>query len=105
MSMTTGLCHLQARPVMQRQRSLFHVQQGNSDVTRSWNSATRQYRQVQLMRHKVKGEIICTFALITTAYQKGYKLCGKVPKEFHAAEYGTFNLGDYAIWSRTTSSH
>ena len=31
-SMTTGLCNLQARPVMQRQRSLFHVQEGNSDV-------------------------------------------------------------------------
>ena len=61
--MTTGLCDLQARPVMQRQRSLFHGQEGNSDVTRSWNSATRQYRHV--MRHKVKGEIICILALLT----------------------------------------
>ena len=45
--MATGLCNLQARLVMQRHRSLFHVQEGNSDVTWSWNSATTQYRQVK----------------------------------------------------------
>ena len=37
MSMTTGLCKWQASPVMQRQRSLFHVQEGNNDVIRSLN--------------------------------------------------------------------
>ena len=37
---------------MQRQRSLFHVQEGNSDVTRSWNSATGQYRQVNATQGK-----------------------------------------------------
>ena len=65
MGMTKGLCNLQARPVMQRQRSLFHVQEDNSDVTWSWNSPARQYRQVYLMRHKIKGEIICILALLT----------------------------------------
>ena len=71
MSMTTGLCNLQARPVMQRQRSLFHVQEGNSDVTRSWNLLLGNV--VKLMRHKVKGEIICILALPTIP-------CGKVPR-------------------------
>ena len=57
MSMTTGLCNLQARPVMQRQRSLFHVQEGNSDVTRSWNSTTRQYRHVNATQGKKRNNL------------------------------------------------
>ena len=57
MSMTTGLCNLRARPVMQRQRSLFHVQEGNSDVTRSLNSATRQYRQVNATQGKGRNNL------------------------------------------------
>ena len=57
MSMTTRLCNLQARPVMQRQRSLFHVQEGNSEVTLSWNSATRQYRQVDATQGKMRNNL------------------------------------------------
>ena len=56
-SMTTGLCNLQARPVVQRQRSLFHVQEGNSDVTRSWNLATRKYRQVNATQGKRRNNL------------------------------------------------
>ena len=45
---------------MQRQRSLFHVQEGNSDVTRSCAS----YHS-----------------------KKDTNYAGKFPEEFHAAEY------------------
>ena len=67
-SMTTGLCNLQARPVMQTQHSLFHVQEGNSDVTRSWNSATRQYRQVNATQGKRENNLHFAFTqkVITT---------------------------------------
>ena len=39
---------------------------------------------VKLMRHKVKGEIICILALITIPKRI------HIMREFHAAEYGTF---------------
>ena len=99
MSVTTGLCNLQARPVMQRQRSLFHVQEGYSDVTRSWNTATRQYRQVNATQGKRRNNLH-----FGTSYhsKKDTNYAGKFPEEFHAAENGTFKLGDYDIWPRTT---
>ena len=89
--MTTGLCNLQARSVTQRQRSLFHVQEGNSDVTRSWNSATRQYRQVNATQGKKRSNLH-----FGTAYhpKKDTNYAGKFPEEFHAAEYGRFKLGE-----------
>ena len=34
--------------------------------------------------------------------KKDTNYAGKFPEVFHAAEYGTFKLGDYDIWSRTT---
>ena len=42
---------------MERERSLLHVQEGNSDVTRSWNSATRQYRQVNATQGKRRNNL------------------------------------------------
>ena len=57
MSITTELFNLQARPVMQRQHSLFHVQEGNNDVTRNWSSATRQYRQVNATQGKRRNNL------------------------------------------------
>ena len=99
MGMTTGLCNLQARPVMQRQRSLFHVQEGNSVVTRTWNSATRQYRQVNATQGKRRNNLH-----FGTSYRskKDTNHVGKFPEEFYAAVYGTFKLGDYDISPRTT---
>ena len=76
MSMTTGLCNLQARSVMQRQRSLFHV---NIDVTRSWNSATRQYRQGNATQSKRRSNLhFGTFYLS----KKDTNYARKFPEEF-----------------------
>ena len=99
MSMATGLCNLQARPVIQRQRSLlFHIQEGNSDVTRSWNSTTRQYRQVNATQGKKRNNFH-----FGTSYQskEDTNYAEKFTEKFHAAEHGTFKLGDDDIWSRT----
>ena len=86
MSMTTGLCNLQARPVMQRQRTLSHVQEG---VTRCCNSATRQYRQVNATQDKMRNNLH-----FGTSYhsKKDTNYAGKFPEEFQAAKYGTFKL-------------
>ena len=56
---------------------------------------------VKLLRHKVKGEIICILALPTIP-KRIQIMQEKFPEEFYAAEYGTFKLGDYDIWSRTS---
>ena len=58
---------------------------------------------VKLMRHKVKGEIICIFGPSYHS-KKDTNYALKFPEEFHVAEYGTFKLGDYDIWSRTTEN-
>ena len=71
----------------------------NSDVTRSWNSATRQYRQVIATQGEKTNHLH-----FGTSYhsKKDTNYAGKLPEEFHASEYGTFKLGDYDIWSRRT---
>ena len=82
---------------MERQRSLFHVQEGNSDVTRSWNSATRQYRQVNATQDQRRNNLH-----FGTSYhsKKDINYAGKFPEEFHATACGsTFKLGDNDIWS------
>ena len=48
---------------------------------------------VKLMRHKVKGEIICILALLTIP-KRIQIMREKFPEEFHAAECGTFKLDD-----------
>ena len=65
--------------------SLFHVQEGNSDVTRSLNSATRKYRQVNATQGKRRNNLH-----FGTSYhsEKETNYAGKFPEEFHAAEYG-----------------
>ena len=57
---------------------------------------------VKLMRDKVKEEIICILALLTIPKKKDTNYAEKFPEEFLAAKYGTFKLGDYDVWSRTT---
>ena len=68
---------------MQMQRSLFHVQEGNSDVTWSWNLATRQYRQVNATQGKRRNNLH-----FSTSYHSKMdtNYAGKFPEEFHGAE-------------------
>ena len=82
---------------MQRQCSLLHVQESDSGATRSWNSDTRQYRQV----NATQGERRNNLHFGTSYYSiKDTNYAEKFPEEFHAAECG--KSGDYDIWSRTT---
>ena len=85
---------------MRKKRTLFHVQEGNSDVTRSGNSATRQYRQVNATQGKRRNNLH-----FGTSYhpKMNTNYAGKFPEEFHAAEYGTFRLGDYDMSSQATT--
>ena len=92
MGMTTGLCNLQARPVMQRQRNLFHVQEGNSDVTRSWNLANRQYRQVNATQGKRRNGLhfgTSYHSKKDTNYFFSFKKGGAYSKEGAYSEGGT----------------
>ena len=60
-------------------------------MTRSWNSATRQYRQVNPTQGKRRNNLH-----FGTSYhsKKDTNYAGRFPEEFHAAEYGTFKLGE-----------
>ena len=50
---------------------------------------------VKLIRHKVKGKIICISLFVTSYHskkdtKKDTNYVGKFPEEFHAADNGTF---------------
>ena len=99
MSMTTGLCNLQARPVKWEQRNRFSVADRSMEVNYVDDTSCRRRRcQIDSTRGKRENEL--QFDTSQTKEQRNY--AGRFPEEFYEAEYGTFKLNDYDIWSRTT---